>query len=145
MQHEIRAPEQETALPAQRPAANGYTVSEPTCEFSILFMQEMHAQLDPGQQNIRNVAADQILPLSTSQWNTLPILNNYLQKVYRDDPQCHLTYDTSREGPDNRPNWEAIAYLHEIEWGRGNGATRGSAMEAAAKGVLIALGIQLQN
>ncbi|KAF8140652.1 hypothetical protein EV363DRAFT_1251392 [Boletus edulis] len=66
------------------------------------------------------------------------ILNNYLQEVYRDDPSRHLTWEMSHEGPNNRPTWHAIAYLDEIEWGRGDGPSRGAAREAAAKEVLIA-------
>lgn len=36
-------------------------------------------------------------------------LNNYIQEVYRDDPRRRLTWEMSREGPDNRPTWQAIA------------------------------------
>ncbi|KAH0837967.1 hypothetical protein J3R83DRAFT_6204 [Lanmaoa asiatica] len=73
------------------------------------------------------------------------ILNNYLQEVYRDDPRRRLTWETSYEGPDNRPTWQAIAYLNKVEWGRGKGPSRGAAMEAAAERVLIELKLQSQE
>ncbi|KAG8219448.1 hypothetical protein J3R82DRAFT_375, partial [Butyriboletus roseoflavus] len=37
-------------------------------------------------------------------------LNNYIQEVYRGDPRRRLTWETSHEGPDNRPTWQAIAF-----------------------------------
>ncbi|KAF8559974.1 hypothetical protein OG21DRAFT_1401134 [Imleria badia] len=72
-------------------------------------------------------------------------LNNYLQRTHRGDPRRYLTWETSREGSDHRPTWHAIAYLQGVEWGRGNGLSRGLAMEAAAKIVLIALGVLSQE
>ncbi|KAF9245723.1 hypothetical protein BU15DRAFT_40520, partial [Melanogaster broomeanus] len=66
-------------------------------------------------------------------------LNNYLQEVCKNTRR--LTWEISQEGPNHRPTWLAIAYLDGVEWGRGQGPSRGAAMEAAAGCVLNALGV----
>ncbi|KAF7326436.1 DRBM domain-containing protein [Mycena sanguinolenta] len=59
-------------------------------------------------------------------------LNNAAQ-AYR----WTVLYETSCAGP----QWTAIAYVNNMEYGRGNAGSKGSAKEIAAKEALIALGI----
>lgn len=63
-------------------------------------------------------------------------LNNVLQQ-YR--TLGSLTWEEIQQGPLHDPTWTAIAYLNEIEWGRGTGRSRGAAKEQAAGRVLAAL------
>ncbi|KAF9237147.1 kinase-like domain-containing protein [Melanogaster broomeanus] len=67
------------------------------------------------------------------------VLNNYLQEVCRDTQR--LTWDVSGKGPGHMVTWLGIAYLDGVEWGRGQGPSRGAAMEAAAERVLNKLGV----
>ncbi|KIJ66361.1 hypothetical protein HYDPIDRAFT_109372, partial [Hydnomerulius pinastri MD-312] len=64
-------------------------------------------------------------------------LNNYLQRVY--GHTRHLTWGTGSQGPHHQPTWLAIAYIAEIEYGRGTGLSIGDAKEAAAGMALSAL------
>ncbi|KZT21391.1 hypothetical protein NEOLEDRAFT_1099326 [Neolentinus lepideus HHB14362 ss-1] len=63
-------------------------------------------------------------------------LNNVLQGPLRDR---RLTWEDYSEGPPHNVTWTSIAYLNNIEWGRGTGPSRGAAKENAARAVLDAL------
>ncbi|KAF7326434.1 C6 finger domain [Mycena sanguinolenta] len=52
-----------------------------------------------------------------------------------------VSYETSWSGPQVNPWWTAIAYVNNIEYGRGYGGSKESARENASKEVLLTLGI----
>ncbi|TFK53660.1 hypothetical protein OE88DRAFT_1733552 [Heliocybe sulcata] len=63
-------------------------------------------------------------------------LNNVLASILK---TRKLTWDDDCRGPLHAPTWTSIAYLNNVEWGRGTGPNRGAAREEAAKTVLEAL------
>ncbi|KAG2367680.1 hypothetical protein BDR07DRAFT_1478787 [Suillus spraguei] len=63
-------------------------------------------------------------------------LNNLLQRRYGASAADHLRWDQFKTGADNNPTWTYIAYIDNIEYGRGYGGNKGSAKEMAAGAAL---------
>ncbi|KIM80610.1 hypothetical protein PILCRDRAFT_822349 [Piloderma croceum F 1598] len=64
-------------------------------------------------------------------------LNNYLQIRFRSTASLSWVYE--RVGPDHALQWTAIAYINNIEYGRGTNSQKGAAAEIAAYQTLVAL------
>ncbi|KAJ7320794.1 hypothetical protein DFH08DRAFT_890216 [Mycena albidolilacea] len=67
-------------------------------------------------------------------------LNNFAQQW-----GYNIAYDATATGAQSRPQWTSKVYMNNIETGRGNGGSRGSSKEQAAKSALIALGFIRQS
>ncbi|KAG1774014.1 hypothetical protein EV702DRAFT_1127795 [Suillus placidus] len=66
-------------------------------------------------------------------------LNNLLQQRYGTSAATHLRWEGVRNGPDHDPTWIFVAYIDDIEYGRGSGSDKGTAKEAAAGVALMQL------
>ncbi|KAF7366754.1 hypothetical protein MSAN_00933600 [Mycena sanguinolenta] len=63
-------------------------------------------------------------------------LNNVAQRF-----RWFVTSESSWTGPQDNPTWTVVAYVNNVEYGRGSGGSKGSARENASKEVLLTLGI----
>ncbi|KAG1757056.1 hypothetical protein EDB19DRAFT_1655539 [Suillus lakei] len=63
-------------------------------------------------------------------------LNNLLQQRFGASAATHLRWESVRNGTDNKPTWIFIAYVDDIEYGRGSGSDKGTAKEVAAGAAL---------
>jgi len=65
-------------------------------------------------------------------------LNNYLQKAYQNP--LTLQWNTRQLGPEHDSDWEAIAFINHVEYGRGIARLLKDAKEEAARQVLVHFG-----
>lgn len=72
-------------------------------------------------------------------------LNNLLQQRYGTSAATHLRWESFKDGADHNPTWTFIAYIDDIEYGRGSGSDKGTAKEMAAGVALRQLQGQLAN
>ncbi|KAG1754795.1 uncharacterized protein EDB91DRAFT_1042472 [Suillus paluster] len=64
-------------------------------------------------------------------------LNNYLQHRFRSTRDLQLL--KSATGPEHAPRWTVVVLFRNVEYGRGEGATKASATELACQRALHAL------
>lgn len=72
-------------------------------------------------------------------------LNNLLQQRYGSSAANHLRWEFFKDGADHEATWTFIAYIDDIEYGRGSGSDKGTAKETAAGVALRQLQGQLAN
>jgi len=65
------------------------------------------------------------------------LLNDWLQGLY--GTTKHLTWEETQAGPNESDDWLVIAYVNEIEYGRGTSTSKDDAAEKAAQQVLVVL------
>ncbi|PPQ95241.1 hypothetical protein CVT26_014932 [Gymnopilus dilepis] len=58
-------------------------------------------------------------------------LNNFCQHL-----KLTLTFGLEETGPQNQPEWKSVAYINDVEYGRGSGSTKGDAKKVAAEAAL---------
>ncbi|KAG0707581.1 hypothetical protein DFH29DRAFT_1066282 [Suillus ampliporus] len=86
---------------------------------------------DPLNIPLTSSGPFKLFPMSNAEQNRLA-LNNLLQQRYGASAATHLRWEGVRDGPDNNPTWTFIAYIDDIEYGRGSGSNKGTAKEIAA-------------
>ncbi|RDB29435.1 Ribonuclease 3 [Hypsizygus marmoreus] len=47
-----------------------------------------------------------------------------------------IRYETNSTGPQNNPTWTATVYIGDMQYGQGQGLTKGQAQDAAAQAAL---------
>jgi len=66
-------------------------------------------------------------------------LNNYLQKNFKN--QTTLQWNTRQLGREHHSDWEAIALINHVEYGKGTARLLDDAREEAARQALVNLGV----
>ncbi|KAG1771289.1 hypothetical protein EDD22DRAFT_864216 [Suillus occidentalis] len=72
-------------------------------------------------------------------------LNNLLQQRYGSSAANHMRWEFFQGGAQHETIWTCIAYIDDIEYGRGSGSDKGTAKEIAAGVALRQLQGQLAN
>ncbi|KAG7444591.1 uncharacterized protein BT62DRAFT_1077386 [Guyanagaster necrorhizus] len=72
------------------------------------------------------------------------------QRHYRQDLNSYanqggltLTYDKTFTGPQHSGTWTVVAYIGDIEHGRGTASNQGQAKEIASYHAMVALGLNV--